>query len=434
MNAPRTDPPDPGRTRTGALLGRVLPALSVLLLFVPAPLTADEPPPVAAYTSATECGRCHHGLYQSWQLTFHAQAVANPDFLVDMDKIEKKHGPVTRVVCLSCHSPTSALTMDYSLASPLAREGVTCDFCHTVSTVESAGQGLKIVNDLSPVKAGPGGGESIPAHRTRRNAALLSADFCAACHQWVNGLGLPILDTMAEWKAGPYPAENKTCQYCHMPEVLKADVFLDGKIVERPSHLHFEMGGHSQTQVATAAGLILESKTVGSSVEAIITVSNARGGHALPTGMPSRTVALDVTLLDRDGKLVEHFGKVYRRVIGDSAGNELKTLAEWYDAGARVIEDTRLAAREKRVERFSFHLPTGAGPVILQARLSYRVPLSGLSSTTLDYEMASARKVISDHGTLLDLVRVLAFSLAVALIFIVVLILARLKAGRDDDR
>src|SRR5512138_1436532 len=138
------------------LTGGLLLALALAL-----PAAAAGP----AFTPAAECGLCHQELYRSWRNTFHAQAAANPVFLEEVDALDTGYGRGMRVLCLSCHAPTTASTMDFSLSRPLSREGVTCDFCHTVSAVDLDLPGMKLANDFSAGKRGPGRPDSRPAHR-----------------------------------------------------------------------------------------------------------------------------------------------------------------------------------------------------------------------------------------------------------------------------
>src|SRR5262245_15119620 len=87
-----------------------------------------------AYTSARECASCHKTIHSYWSESAHAQAVGQPfrDALeaavgVSSDKDAVRQG------CVSCHAPSALVTGDYALQGAVAREAVTCDFCHTVT-------------------------------------------------------------------------------------------------------------------------------------------------------------------------------------------------------------------------------------------------------------------------------------------------------------
>jgi hypothetical protein len=399
-------------------------ALLLMLGLAPAPILAE-------YTPASECGRCHQELYRSWRATFHAQAAANPVFLADVERLDAGYGPGMRVLCLSCHAPTTATTMDFSLTRPLSAEGVTCDFCHTVASVDLARKGMKLVNDLSPVKQGPGRPDSLPAHKMNSSPLLLQAEFCAGCHQWSNEQGVALLDTYGEWRASPYRGEQVACQMCHMPEILKTTILLQGRVAQRPSHLHMEMGGHSQTQLATAARLELSSFVREGKVEARVRVENFKGGHMLPTGLPSRSVILRVSLLDGEGRVLEKTEKTYQRVLGDAQGKPLDDMASWYLNATQVLADTRLAPMERRAEAFTFPLPEQSGPMMLQASLSYRLKVANLSPAQLDYEMASARMIVGGGAGPRDLTKTLGVVLGLVLLIILAFVLLKLRISGD---
>ena len=47
-------------------------------------------------------------------------------------------------------------------------------------------------------------------------ALIALSSLCAACHEYSNARGVPVLSTYSEWTSGPYPARGQTCQECHM--------------------------------------------------------------------------------------------------------------------------------------------------------------------------------------------------------------------------
>ena len=125
-------------------------------------------------------------------------------------------------------------------ATPLGRNGISCDFCHQVT-----GPNFDVV---PPVRSGDGianvsinfqGGiakqgvlgatRPNPIHTTVINSYLTTSDFCGGCHDVRLGKddqGTPEADAQrlenlfTEWQQGPYgPApngNNTTCQDCHM--------------------------------------------------------------------------------------------------------------------------------------------------------------------------------------------------------------------------
>ncbi len=434
MDAARRTGGPPGATGRGQsrTAGHLLAVLSLLVLATPSAF-GQGLGDIRAYTPAAECGRCHQELYRSWRWTNHAQAAANQVFLAEVEKLDATQGRGMRVLCLSCHAPTTAVTMDFSLALPLSQEGVTCDFCHTVASADLTLQGMKLVNDLSPVKRGPGRPDTMAAHRTNPNPLLLQAEFCAGCHQWTNEQGVALLDTYREWQGSVYRGEQAACQMCHMPEIMKTTILLQGRMVERPSSLHLVMGGHSQTQLAGAARLDLSSSTREGQLEARVTVENFKAGHMLPTGLPSRSVILQVALLDSEGKVLAKQEKAYQRVLGDAQGRPLEDMASWYLNAASVLEDTRIAPKERRAETFTFPLPEKAGPLIIQARLSYRLKAADMAPPPIDYEMAAVRRIVGGGNGSYDVNKTMAAVLAVVLLILITFVLLRFRVSGSAD-
>lgn len=151
--------------------------------------------------------------------------------------------------CTGCHAPTAIYngeTTDFvdgpaTLVTSLSEagmDGLSCDFCHTVTGPDLEGSllGDGIANlalEYAPngVKQGPFA-DPVPStyHRAVENPYLKSSEFCGACHD----VRLPIPDVLTgepfqrlenlftEWQNGPYNSTQNpygkvtTCQDCHM--------------------------------------------------------------------------------------------------------------------------------------------------------------------------------------------------------------------------
>ncbi len=124
-------------------------------------------------------------------------------------------------------------------ATPVGRNGVSCDFCHQVTGPNfdvvppvRLGDGIANVSinfQGGIVKQGVLGTGSNPVHNTVTNPYLRTSEFCGGCHDVrlaADDQGTPEADAMrlenlfTEWQQGPYgPApngNNTTCQDCHM--------------------------------------------------------------------------------------------------------------------------------------------------------------------------------------------------------------------------
>ena len=151
-------------SRIGLILLALIMALCVI--FIGRGLLADsnEHEELAAefgpgkFVSGEICGACHKEIYEVWsQHTIHAQSVKDPIFQAGLKQAMDTHGETIRETCLSCHAPTTNVTKDYALSTALSQEGVTCDFCHSVTDVrlEKRASGFPYVLDVGLVKRGP---------------------------------------------------------------------------------------------------------------------------------------------------------------------------------------------------------------------------------------------------------------------------------------
>ena len=144
------------RTNTRSAIVRISAvALAAGLATVPgraAPVPSPSPSPASAapagpYTSAKACASCHRLIHQYWSESAHARAATSPAFLEGLEAAvaSSSDKQAVRVDCVWCHAPTVLLTGDHELKQQIAREGVSCDFCHTVKDVDLARAGRPFV-------------------------------------------------------------------------------------------------------------------------------------------------------------------------------------------------------------------------------------------------------------------------------------------------
>ncbi len=153
--------------------------------------------------------------------------------------------------CIQCHSPTGVFNGElpdfvdgdsakpaFASLSPVSQEGLSCDFCHTITgpNLEKSLLGDGIANmslnfEPSPVKVGPLDDPAANAYHTSvKSAFLQTSEFCGACHD----VRLPTPDVITgepfqrlenlftEWQTGPYNSTDNPfgrvirCQDCHM--------------------------------------------------------------------------------------------------------------------------------------------------------------------------------------------------------------------------
>src|SRR5262245_53484443 len=95
------------------------------------------------FKTSSDCKQCHEQIHTQWTTSLHSQAYTNPvyqSFLRHVD--QEKQGKLT-AFCVSCHAPLATLTrtvpaklFDGQPKPALLQEGVSCEFCHTISGSE----------------------------------------------------------------------------------------------------------------------------------------------------------------------------------------------------------------------------------------------------------------------------------------------------------
>ena len=327
-----------------------------------------------AYAPARECAECHRAIHKYWSESEHARAAQSPAFRAGLAAAMAgaPDKAAVRRECAWCHVPTALVTADWDAEGAVAREGVTCDFCHTVSGVTLSRKGDPFDVQPGPVKRGPMEYAKTPAHETaysvlHKSSALL----CASCHEYTNPLGAPVLSTFSEWDAGPYPASGQTCQECHMP-LVPGDTVLEAlQPTQRRINLHRMTGGSDAGRMATGLDLALASVSVGArSADVEVVVTNTGVGHSAPGGLSTKSLVLAVGVDTGGRELLNRRERVYRREMRDAQGRTLEAAADMFLKAASVGEDSRLRQKESRTERFTVPLPEGWKAVV--ARLEYR--------------------------------------------------------------
>lgn len=455
-------PPLSQSWRTGLLLPATLAFLAVApgaasTAIPPPPAPASIPMAHAALAGAElppvgQCAVCHTDATTQWQSSLHAQAVTDDYYLAVATLFIEERGVEAVRYCASCHNPVGLMRgeVDRTAAPPpagantnnkayasralgvhlplsdAAAEGVTCTVCHAaVATAAPPHNGnLTLQSDAAALPESAFGRLALRAAPDRHAAqvmpALISdAALCGACHNVYTEAGEPLEPTYDEWLASPYPAEGKTCQSCHMPDVQarRADsglvqaVAAHGGIPGAPSSLPGTV--NDTALLRTAAELALDLQQ-GDQWRVTVNVTNRGAGHQLPTGAADlRQLWLEVALRDAVGVTVWQSGSFdaygaltpdtiqFHKVLGDAAGRPVELHRFW--VATQVLSDTTLAPRETRAIPFTLSRPDPTrGPYTLTARLLYRDVSQSFAEFALNrpapdlpiYEMAAAELTV----------------------------------------
>ncbi len=351
-----------GPDRTGWIRRRtaILPAAAaaLCLLQTAAPAAPGKTLSSKGFTSSQVCGSCHKEIFETWKNSMHALSLEDPVFRVAYDEAYVDTQGGAKKICISCHSPTTMITGDLDLNLPISKEGVTCDFCHSIVSVTPGAKGNPFTLKVGTVKRGSLNNVTSPAHGTVYSEVHERATLCAGCHEYKNRYGITILGTFSEWTESPQAKGGVPCQSCHMPrlggEIVPPDI---KEIPEKFVSTHGVAGGHSLTQLKKALRVKIDNlKRDGNTVSGIVAVTNAGSGHAIPTGMPSRRLILTIEA-KTTRKTVYTEQRVFQKVVTDAEGAELHKEGDFFIKGAKISKDTRIRPGETRQEAFSFTAP-----------------------------------------------------------------------------
>ena len=94
---------------------------------------------VTDFKSPRSCRACHILNIKDWDGSSHSHAFSDPIFLAMWKMAGKETQGKTHRFCVSCHSPIGLVTQDIKSpddetnAKQISKQGVSCDFCHTVN-------------------------------------------------------------------------------------------------------------------------------------------------------------------------------------------------------------------------------------------------------------------------------------------------------------
>jgi hypothetical protein len=306
------------------------------------------------FTTSDTCGSCHRDIYRMWEKSAHARSMEDPVFLGSYRETEARLGASVARVCIGCHAPMADVSGDTELAKKTPWEGVTCDFCHSMVSVDMSGRVPKRVLEVGDIKRGPVPGAESTGHQVAYSELHVQSRVCAPCHEYANPDGTAVLTTYSEWKDSQAAADGQTCQSCHMG--LTRGRVVDPR-VKRDSaakvNLHEMPGGHSLQQLHKALAVAIRPRRSGDDLEVNVRTTNKGAGHAVPTGMPGRSIHMVLTVSTSDGKTLEE-RRTYGKFFVDGEGKPVTHVADYFTRGVTLDRDTRIQVDEVRNEAFRF--------------------------------------------------------------------------------
>jgi hypothetical protein len=332
------------------------------------PVPASPTPAGLPNVRSETCGACHAAFYAEWSMSTHAHAwTDDAQFMAELHKSEKQG---VDWMCVNCHTPvtTQLPQLVVSLEDGAKNRPVRIPNPDFDPAMQDDAIGCATCHVRDGAVLGPYGDTAAP-HATRKAPELLTPDVCTQCHQASAYFPeielLCAFQTGTEYLEGPYPAQGKTCQSCHMPSVERP---LMTGMAPRPTRRHTFGGSlipkapRFAAEVAemsryTPHGLTFAWDAVPASLPPgphtlTATYTNAAAGHRLPSGDPERWITVRATVETADGAVLA------------SAEERIGSVYEWWPE-VRKISDNRLAPLEARTLTLAFDAAPGA-PLTLQ--------------------------------------------------------------------
>ena len=310
------------------------------------------------FSASRQCGQCHKELYNDWKRSLHADASGNAVFQAAYMQVYFEQGERARSTCLSCHAPVAYFNNDLQLTQSISREGVSCDFCHSIAEVlPGTLAGPQFRFEFGGVKQGPLKNSKSPAHQTRFNDLYQQSLFCKGCHEQKGSSGVPMIATWSEWKESPYPDKGVTCQKCHMEQIPGKTVAASvQKNTRNRISNHDIAAGHSLTKRRQALEIkIAGLETHKNRIRVQVDLTNTGAGHKMPTGLPVKKIILEVKVEDANGGRRQVQQRVYQKVVVDAQGNAVTKVVDlMLGKATAVVSDNRIAPLETRRESFTF--------------------------------------------------------------------------------
>jgi hypothetical protein len=307
------------------------------------------------WTSSTLCAGCHinrtddktgryHDEYTEWQRDPHSNSFYNPYFQSVYLGTNGHPGfladyPSDFGNCAFCHVPAildppqrEADLKNFFVSQPSpATEGVTCDVCHKVVSVNlqrNGGDqnkpyhdrpGVLAYNFLRPdsqnerVYVGPRMNANLenfsntnpPNSKITYSPVYERSDFCAPCH-YGKFWDVAVYNSYGEWQASAYPGEGKACQDCHMKP---------GYLCEQNDEIRSEFT-HDMTvencMLKNTASMNVKAKYDNKEgrdrIAVTVTLTNENAGHNFPTDSPLRHLILFIEAKDQYGNVLPQVG------------------------------------------------------------------------------------------------------------------------------
>jgi hypothetical protein len=386
----------------------VIPACALALLLVALAVSAYTPPPNFRRDvnpqAAETCRNCHLDITEQWLGSAHARADRTRNLLFGrmyFYSLKETRG-ATMVKCGPCHETMSFIQNDFDVprAREVNAEGVTCSFCHAIDAKGPP-------EAIPPVEFDPAkyyGTIRVPvtnnSHQSGHAAIYQSSEYCGLCHKYSNQYGVPISDTIGEWKKTRFAKQGVTCQACHMPGGPGRNA-AEGPVRPRVANHSFAMDPDLSPRFKNAVTLRLEAqRRGGDSLRVHAVVTNVGAGHSLPTGNDQHMLLVRLRVLTESGTIVwendpfqEWNVSVFSLLLQDDLG---QWPAETWTA-RKVLADRRIPAGQAARIYYDVPLRETGGPFRVDAQVLFRKGRPAtLAAYGLDESVWGAERMVAE--------------------------------------
>lgn len=364
--------------------------IALTSLYIPSSYAVSNASMRLEFKNSSECGKCHVDIYKTWTVSMHALSAQNPVFKLAYQEAYTKTSGKAKYLCLKCHSPTAFISGDLELENEMSKEGVGCDFCHSIKNYKEKKN--EYIVDPGPIKRAPVKRASFLSHRVEYSPLHRSSELCAGCHDGKNIKGLPVRTTYTEWFRSGYSKDGITCQNCHMRATIvnEKTTLANSRSTPKTVKSHYFL--RTVDDIKRAATVEIKNiERKDSRMTVSILVTNSGAGHFIPTGSPSKKLLLRVSVRNH-----MNFSTIQEKVFGmkviDEKGRELHTETEIMLKGSAIKADQRIPPRGKVFELMEFDFPKDQYAIVT-AKLIYLYRPLALDETSMMVEVASDQKI-----------------------------------------
>jgi hypothetical protein len=297
---------------------------------------SDDPKPEVH--AAARCAECHGDLHSQWKESRHARAATS-----DLYVLTRKAAGAGE--CGRCHEPLSKLI---EAEHPASRDGVNCDACHTMASVDvnEASATFKLRPE-ERTKFGPLC-DAVDHYFHKMGCSPLHGEsrFCASCHHWSSPVlaaaKVRVFGEFEEWRESGYAKRSVSCQDCHMPWNVAP---LAAGSAARVNASHHGFWGESGDLRKRALTVKMTIKKTDERLRLEVLVKNSGAGHYVPTGLPEHRIVLEAVTLDGSDGELDRAERTYGKILVNEAGETVP-----FFSAVKQTSDTRLAPEEERGE------------------------------------------------------------------------------------